>query len=256
MAAGAASRSLLPIPPMWLESTTSLELAQLLRSDVWRGKGVPHGDGGPVLLICGYLTGDPSLNAMAGWLQRIGHHPARAGLRWNVGCQGETVARLERRLEEIAEANGRKVAIVGQSRGGVCGRSLAIRRPDLVDRVIALGSPLRDPLDVHPAMIVNIRAVGLLGRLGVPGLFSNGCAEGDCCAQPRAELDLRVPDEVAYTSIYSTRDGIVRWRNCLDPDATHVRVDASHIGMAANAAVYQAIAEALAPEAPAATRAA
>src|ERR1700759_5626578 len=89
-----------PLPPMWREGRVPIEMARLLRDPVWRGEGVPRGDGGSVLLICGFLAGDPSLNTMAHWLSKIGHHPARAGVRWNVGCGGGTGDRLERRVED------------------------------------------------------------------------------------------------------------------------------------------------------------
>ena len=52
-------------------------------------------------------------------------------------------------------------------------------------------------------------------------------------------------------SIYSRRDGIVDWRACLDPGAENVEVNASHIGMAAHAGTYEAIAAALRQVGPA-----
>jgi triacylglycerol lipase len=207
---------------------------------------VPHGDGGPVLLICGFLAGDQSLNTMAGWLSRIGHRPARAGVRWNVGCAGKTVDRLERRVEELAELSGDGVAIVGQSRGGSSAKALAVRRPDLISKVVTLGSPLIDQLDVHPGVWAQVSLVGLLGTIGVPGLISASCGWGECCTRVNRELTSPLPTEVEFTSVYSKSDGIVRWRSCLEPGAAHVEVDSSHIGMAANVEAYRAIAEALA----------
>src|SRR3954449_3972583 len=57
------------------------ELARLLVDPVYRGEGVPHGDGGPALLIPGFLAGDNSLSVMAGWLRGIGHPPPGRGSR-------------------------------------------------------------------------------------------------------------------------------------------------------------------------------
>jgi pimeloyl-ACP methyl ester carboxylesterase len=223
------------------------EYATLMRDPVWRGEGVPYGDGGHVLLVCGFLAGDPSLTTMASWLKRIGHRPSRAGLRWNVGCTGDTVARLERRAEALAGEAGRRIAVVGQSRGGTCAKALAVRRPDLVERVVTLGSPLRDPLDVHPGVWASVHAVGLLGTLGVPGLLSKACRSGACCADVFRELVAPIPADVAFTSIYSRSDGIVRWRACREAGAEHVEVVASHVGMAVSAPVYRALGRALAP---------
>ena len=216
-----------------------------MRDPVWRGEGVPHGDGGSVLLVCGFLAGDPSLNALASWLTRIGWRPARAGLRWNVGCTGDTVTRLERRAEELAERDGRKIAVVGQSRGGSCAKALAVRRPDLVDRVVTLGSPLRDPLDVHPGVWTQVHLLGVLGTLGVPGLMSRSCRAGECCTDITRELAAPVPTDVRFTSIGSRSDGIVRFRSCQEPGAEFHEVRSSHIGMAVSAPVYRTIAESL-----------
>ena len=55
-----------------------------------------------------------------------------------------------------------------------------------------------------------------------------------------------MPEGVGYVSVYSRTDGVVDCRSCLDPDAEHVEVDASHIGMAVNPGVYRAVAAALA----------
>ena len=223
-----------------------LELAALRRDPVWRGEGVPRGDGRPVLLICGFLAGDPSLRTLASWLSRVGYRPARAGLRWNVGCAGETVDRLERRAEELAAAAGSRIALVGQSRGGAAARALAVRRPDLIDTVVTLGSPLRGQLDVHPGVWFHVHLIGALGTLGVPGLLSSSCRDGDCCVQFEEELAASFPATVGLTSVYSRTDGIVRWRACLDEDAHQVEIESSHIGMAVSAPAYRAIANALA----------
>jgi hypothetical protein len=48
------------------------ELARLLVDPVFRGEGVPHGNGMPALLIPGFMAGDTSLGVMQGWLGRIG----------------------------------------------------------------------------------------------------------------------------------------------------------------------------------------
>lgn len=237
------------LPPIWLEGRWPLELAALRAEDdggLLRGETVPHGDGGPVLLVCGFLAGDPSLSVMAGWLKRIGHRPSRAGIRFNVGCTAETVAALELRLEALADRYGRKVAVVGQSRGGVCARVLAVRRPDLVERVVTLGSPLITQLDIHPVVWAQVHAVGALGSAGVPGLLRHSCHAGACCAEVRVELETAVAPVIGFTSIYSRTDGIVRWRSCLLPGAEHVEVQASHIGMAVHPDVYRTVARALA----------
>jgi pimeloyl-ACP methyl ester carboxylesterase len=238
--------ALRPLPPIWRESRVPLEYTRLMLDPVWKGKGIPHGDGRQTLLVCGFLAGDPSMTTMARWLKRIGHRPVRAQLRWNVDCSGATIDRLEERAERMADESGRRIAVVGQSRGGTFARGLATRRPDLVEKVTTLGSPLRNQFDIHPGVLAHIGVLGTLGTLGVPGLFSRSCTWGDCCTQAKDEMLAPLPPGVSLTSIYSRSDGIVRWRSCLDEDAEHVEVPASHIGMAVSAPVYREVARALA----------
>jgi pimeloyl-ACP methyl ester carboxylesterase len=231
--------------PIWRETRVGLEHAALRRDPVHKGEGVPHGDDHPVMLIPGFLAGDPSMSVMAGWLKRIGYHPCRAEMRANVDCAERALGRLEQALERKHARFGRKVAIVGQSRGGALARLLAVRRPEMVSGIVTLGSPLTDQLAVHPFVRGGVFGVGLLGSLGVPGLFRHQCITGACCERAREDAVAEFPKGVGFVSIYSRSDGIVDWRSCLDPHAEHVEVDASHIGMSGHAPTYRAIARSL-----------
>ena len=231
--------------PIWGEARVALEHAALRRHPVFRGEGVSPGDGGPVLLVPGFLAGDVSLGLMAGWLKRIGYRPCRAGMRINVDCTARALDRLEAQLERIGDRHGRRVTIVGQSRGGSMARILAVRRPDLVDGIVCLGSPVVDPLAVHPFVRAQVEAVAVLGSLGIRGLFSHACRFGACCHQARVDAAAVWPEDVGYTSVYSRSDGIVDWRSCLDPHARHVEVRSSHVGMSVNPAVFHIVAETL-----------
>jgi pimeloyl-ACP methyl ester carboxylesterase len=231
--------------PIWREARLPLEHAALLRDPVMRGEGVPRGDGAPVMLIPGFLAGDPSLSVLGRWLERIGYAPCRAGIRANVDCTARALERLEAQLERLAEGHGRPARIVGQSRGGSMARVLAVRRPDAVESIVTLGAPLSDQLAVHPLVRAQVRALALIGSLRVPGLFSYDCAEGPCCARAREDAAAPFPAGVRFTSVYSRSDGVVDWRSCLDPAARQVEVDSTHCGMAVNAGVFRAVAEAL-----------
>src|SRR5438874_771506 len=126
------------MPPLWREARAGLETARLLRDPVLAGDGIPHGDDGPVLLIPGFLAGDGSLVLMTHWLRRLGYRTRRAGIRFNVGCTADAMGPLEERVEAMADAAGRPVRIIGQSRGGTFARLLAVRRPDLVAGLVTL----------------------------------------------------------------------------------------------------------------------
>jgi triacylglycerol lipase len=232
-------------PPIWREARIGLEAAALLRDPIWHGEGIEPANGQPVLLMPGFLAGDDSLGIMTTWLRRTGHWTRSAGMRSNVDCSARAVGALLQRTEELAERQGRRVVLVGQSRGGTFARVMAVRRPDLVAGVIALGSPLTSLFDVHPLVRMQVRAVAALGSLGAPGVFALDCIKGDCCKDFWADLRGPFPDDVGFVSVYSRSDGIVRWESCLDPAAENVEIDASHCGMAVNPGAYRAMATAL-----------
>ena len=235
------------VPPLWREARLGLEAAQLLRSPVWRGVGVPPGEGRGVVLVPGFLAGDGTLATMAKWLRANGYWTLRAGIRANVGCSEEACARIEERLETLAARTGGPVAIVGQSRGGVLARVVATRRPDLVSGIVTLGAPTIGMLRVHPLVLLQVGLVGALGTGRVPGLFRMSCLRGACCKAFRTDLEARLPGGVRYVCVYSRSDGIVDWRACLDGAATElVEIDASHCGMALSREAYAVVASALA----------
>jgi pimeloyl-ACP methyl ester carboxylesterase len=234
------------MPPLWRESRLPAERLALALDPVWRGDGVPQGDGSPVLLEPGFLAGDPSLATMAAWLKRLGYAPQRAGVRANIDCATRSADRLEQRVRELHAQTGRRVSIVGQSRGGSFARLLAHRAPDAIAGIVTLGSPLMDELAVHPVVKLHVRAVAALGSLRVPGVFTRACMQGECCARARELVAGEFPAGVGFVSVHSRSDGIVDWRACLHPAASNVRVNASHCGMAVHGESYRIVARALA----------
>jgi pimeloyl-ACP methyl ester carboxylesterase len=235
------------VPPLWRESRLGLEAARLFRSPVWRGHGVAPGEGRPVLLVPGFMAGDGSLGTMTKWLRANGYWTSRAGIRSNVGCSQDACERIEERLELLADRTGEKVAIIGQSRGGVLARVIAYRRPELVSGIVTLGAPTVSMLKVHPLVLLQVGVVGALGTGRVPGLMSLSCLRGACCEPFRTDLPADFPESVRYLSVYSRSDGIVDWHACLDPAADeHIEVRSSHCGMGVSEQVYRLLAGALA----------
>ncbi len=251
--------------PAWATAATVLaqlsavqrpwhEASRLLHHPVWRGRGVPDGGGRPVLLIPGVMAGDPSLSMMRRWLRRTNYWTCTSQIRFNADCPQLAVKRLERRLVEFTDRMGRPAAIIGQSRGGTLAKLIAMRRPDLVSGIVALGSPNVDPAAVNPMLARHVRLVTTLGAAGIPGLFREECVHGACADEVREWLSQPFPSDVPYLSVYSRSDWVVDWRACVDPDAENVEVDSSHIGMSANPDVYEIVGARLATFVEYATR--
>jgi len=130
------------VAPPWLEGRVGIEQLALIADPVFRGAGVTRGNGRPVLLIPGFMAGDWSLGMLASWLRRSGYRPRRSGIVINARSSESTVRALERRLVAIAGPEVGPVTVIGHSRGGVLATVLAKRRPELIDQVITLGSPI------------------------------------------------------------------------------------------------------------------
>lgn len=205
----------------------------------------PQGFGRPVMLIPGFMAGDSSLTRMALWLRGGGYELARSGISWNSACMEDTVVAVERRLAEAVNRNGQRALLVGQSRGGAVGRALAVLRPDLIETLVTLGSPLLDQLAVSWRVRPSIAVVGLLGSVGVPGMFALSCLRGECCARTLQAISAPLPEGVRFLSLYSRSDEIVDWRACLDPAAELIEVDSSHVGMGMARSVWTTLAEAI-----------
>jgi len=228
------------------ETRWLLELSRLLADPVFQGRGVPRGDGRPVILMPGFGGGDYTLLVMAAWLARIGYAPHTAGFVTNTGCSDRGADRVERRLELLHRRYGRRVALIGHSRGGHYVRALSHRRPELVSHGISIGAGLRQMLatsyPTQGAAAAARRVTRHSGRARSSRCMTDAC---DC----RFGSDFAGPfpaDRVRLTSIYSKGDGVVRWQAALVSYGTCVEVTGSHVGLIFNRKTYRAIATALA----------
>jgi pimeloyl-ACP methyl ester carboxylesterase len=232
-----------PVAPLWGELRYGGELARLLADREFRAVE-RRADAQPVLLIPGFMAGDASLTVLRQWLRRRGHRVRMSGMRANVGCAERVVGKLEDQLLRFAADSGQPVFLIGQSRGGALARALAVRNPRAVAGLVMLGSPIGDGLAVSEHVLRTVRWVARLGDIGMPGVLSSNCKDGECCASFRADLEAPLAPGTA-TALYSRSDGIVDWRACVDPHAEAVEVDSSHCGMSVHPDVYRVLGRAL-----------
>jgi pimeloyl-ACP methyl ester carboxylesterase len=221
------------------------EFLRLLADPIYLRGGMPRGDGRPVVLVPGFAGGDWTLSHLAFWLRRTGYRPVTCTMLFNAGCAERALARVEQRITALAESEGRRVAVVGHSRGGHLARAAAARRPENVSHVVAMGSGLSAQFDAAaPALAAVALARAVESRSG-----RRGCMTEDCGCTFTAGYRAPFPDDVRLTSIYSKGDGVVRWESCVVDYADNVEVTGSHVGLAFNRKVYRALGEALASSA-------
>ncbi len=232
-----------PTPRWWghavREYTWPIELRRLLADPVWRGVGVPEGDGRPVLLVPGFLAGDGSLRTLATWLRRRGYHVACSGIRWNVGCSERHLATVESSLERLHTRTGQPVVVVGHSRGGLLGNAVAGLRPDLVARVVTLGSPLADNFDIAVLTRLAVAGARRAEHALHPESRARDCFSASCVCAFRRGAETGAAGPVPLTCIVTDDDGVVAPRSCTLPKARTLRVRGTHVGLIVNAEVYR-----------------
>jgi pimeloyl-ACP methyl ester carboxylesterase len=132
-----------PLPlSLWVRElpiTVPIALAPLRRAQPVAG--AREGAGRPVLVIPGILSSDSATALLRKTLDVTGYRSYASQMGFLTGIQPKVLARALDRLAEVAEAEQRKVALVGWSLGGLYARVLAQRHPDLVELVMTLGTP-------------------------------------------------------------------------------------------------------------------
>ena len=198
---------------------------QRMREVAWRlphlisglGPLGPRGpeDGPPVLVIPGFLATDRTTMelrrglALAGWRA----HPWLLGL--NSGAKVDTLKRLERRFDMLADSRG--ILVVGWSLGGLFARQIAHRCPKKVRAVVTLGTPFSGDLKTN----TNVREI-------------YEWVAGHDVNQPPFERLIEKPP-VPTLAIWSRKDGIVApaaARGLAHESDKAVEIDSPHMGFA------------------------
>lgn len=197
-----------------------------------------------VLLIGGLATTTPLLRPLARWLTGLGYDVLPVAVGAGLDCGRQTVDALDAIVREEADRRGRRVQLVGHSRGGQFARALAHRAPDRVSAVVTVGTPF-DLRRLHWSMRVALGALAAARATGIAGVFGVGCLVGDCCRPFRDAMHGPLPDGIAFTSIRSRDDRIAPPAACVEPEAECVEVGGGHNALLTGAHARRAIAEAL-----------
>lgn len=139
--------------------------------------------------------------------------------------------RLADRVRERQAASGKPVTLIGWSLGGYLSREVARDLPEIVDRVITMGSP----------------TVGGPKYTAAAPFFRKRGMDLDWIEQEVSKRESR-PIRQPITAIYSRTDAVVSWQAAIDrysENVRHVEVDAAHLGMGFNPTIWSHIVAAL-----------
>lgn len=207
--------------------------AFLLGPDLTRG--LPRGDGHPVLLLPPFGLDGRAMLPLARVLDRLGYAVHDWGEGRCLGLRQRTAKRLLERLADLERRHGRTVSLVGWSAGGLYARELARARPELVRCVITLGTPVHAQATGH-AWVDLARATA------------------DALLAARGEAPLVVhpePPPVPVTAIQARDDGVVAAAAARERERANVEnvvVDGTHLGLLLNRAALGVIAGRLASD--------
>jgi pimeloyl-ACP methyl ester carboxylesterase len=198
----------------------------------WRSFGslAPRGpeDGRKLMVVPGFVANDRTTLGLQRALAAAGYRVIGWGMGMNRGVRPDTRERIAERIEAFAE--GEKIILVGWSLGGVFAREVAKLRPDLVEKVITLGSPFSGDMRAN----------------NVWRLYE--MIAGHPVDRPPIDVDLAAKPPVPTLAIWSRRDGIVSIRSARGlPHESDRQLElvCTHMGYGVSGSAYPAIVKAI-----------
>lgn len=217
--------------PLYHEALVGFEIAELLSSQEYLGRNIPPGDESPVIVVPGFLSKDRDTSILRDWLRRIGYNSRSSGILFaNINPEYYEESLIQE-VDQMHDKTGKRVHLVGHSLGGIMVRAIAARRPEKTKSVTTLGSPLHG----EPEEMIDPAVLSMANWL-IPIL-----RDRERLSQRKKEIAQSIGHRgVRITSIYTRRDGVVDWRNCVDPDlgTENIEVNGSHSGLIFNKDVY------------------
>jgi triacylglycerol lipase len=227
------------------------ELARLLIDPVFYGGKVARGDGRLVVVIPGLFGGDLYLEPLRAWLGRIGYTPVRSTIALNAGCPKRLRDQVEAQIANWQQRKAGPLALIGHSRGGVIGWSIAVQMAERVSHLAVLGSPLGlyrqsagtgQPLSPPTQMGRLLREAGNFARR----MLDPGCNFPVCGCSLMRDTGCPLSPGTAFLSIVSRDDEVMPSPASGISAEQTVEVGGSHAALIYNPEVYRTLARFLA----------
>ena len=190
------------------------------------GRLGPRGpaDGPKIMVIPGFVANDRTTLGLQRALADAGFRVTGWGLGLNKGVSADMREQVARQIE--AFGGGEKIILVGWSLGGVFAREVAKVRPDLVEKVVTMGSPFSgDPRSNNVWRLYEWIA-------------------GHPVDDPPIQTVLAEKPPVPTLALWSRKDGIVSVRSTRGlpgESDRQVEIDCSHMGFGVSGRAYPKI---------------
>lgn len=181
------------------------------------------------MVVPGFLATDRTTLGLQRALARAGYRVDGWGMGWNRGARADTIDRLAARIEAFGK--GRPAILVGWSLGGLFAREVAKQRPDLVAKVVTMGTPFSGNPRANNAW----RAYEWVA--------------GHPVDLPPIEADLGAKPAVPTIALWSRRDGMVApacARGLPGQSDRQIELHCTHMGFAVDPKAFPEIVAAVA----------
>ena len=211
-------RLLLEGPALW---------ARLYRGFGRLGERGPA-EGPRVMVVPGFVANDRTTLGLQRALAAAGYRVTGWGLGINRGVRADTLDRLAAQIATFG--GGAPIVLVGWSLGGVFAREVAKQRPELVEKVVTMGSPFS----------------GNPRGNNVWRLYE--WIAGHKVDDPPIKSDLAQKPPVPTLALWSRRDGIVAIacaRGQPHESDRQIELDCTHMGFAVSGRAFPKVVAAL-----------
>ncbi|WP_395614570.1 alpha/beta fold hydrolase [Allosphingosinicella sp.] len=185
-------------------------------------------DGPKLMVIPGLVANDRTTLGLQRALAEAGYRVTGWGLGLNKGVTADTLSKLAEKVR--AFGGGGKVILVGWSLGGVFAREFAKERPELVEKVVTMGSPFSgDPRSNNVWRLYEWIA-------------------GHPVDDPPIKTVLSEKPPVPTLALWSRKDGIVSVRSTRGlpgESDRQLEIDCSHMGFAVSGRAAPAVVAAI-----------
>lgn len=176
-----------------------------------------------IMLIPGYTCSDNHMIYLKIFLLLNGYKC----ITWNQGRNNQfnfvTLNKLERFIKNYCKVNNTNLFIISHQLGGIYGKVISYRNPQLIQHLITLGSPLFGDLKR------NVNYFELYER-------QNGKIPKSLW---HLYENLVLPDELNITTINQYTDGIVNYNICILKNFPNYFIECQHYGLIFNHRVFE-----------------